>query len=68
MNPCNNEDSEESDVNLFHWRNPCDYHCRQRRLEDRGYDLNVKIEILENHGSLHGDDFMEWPEAIKQIF
>lgn len=31
--------------------------------EDQGDDLNLKIENLEFHGSLRGDDFIEWIEA-----
>lgn len=62
------EGSDESEVNPFHRQIPRDDHCRQRRWEDRGDDLNLKIEIPEYNGSLRGDDFIEWIEAIECIF
>ena len=55
------EDSGGSDDSSFHRRRRRDDHRRPRRRENRG-DLNLKIEILEYHSSLRGDDF------IKQIF
>lgn len=62
------EGSNESEVNPFHRRIPRDDHRGQRRWEDRGDDLNLKIEIPEDPSSLGGDDFIEWIEAIERIF
>lgn len=55
-------------MNPFHrWDLQDDSH-RQRRMEDRGDDLYVKIEVLEYHDSLCDDDFIKWLEAVKQFF
>lgn len=67
MNPHEEEDLIGSDVNPFHQRIPQGY-CRQRRQVDQGENLYLKVDILEYHGSLCGDDFIEGIEAIKRVF
>lgn len=34
----------------------------------KSVDLNLIIEIPDYHGSLKGDDFLEWFASIERVF
>lgn len=55
-NPSKEEKSNGRHVKPFYWQIRHGDHHRLTRQEDGEDDLNVKIEILEYHSILWGDD------------